>query len=96
MAFGSGDVAAFLADFGVPASAGTFATTALFDTDDLPVDDGAGYPVQVRRNSALIAAGSLGSLSQGDTVTVDGAAYNVRAVELEPPDRLFERITLAG
>lgn len=95
-AFGSADVSAFLADHGVAASRGTFSTTALFDSEDAVVEDGSGYPVQVRRNSVLIARGGLGTVAQGDTITVGGTAYNARFAELEPPDQLFERITFAG
>lgn len=96
MAFGSGDLATFFTDFGVSASRGTFSTTVLFDVEDVIVNDGSGYGVQTRRQSVLLKAGTLGTVAQGDTVTVGSASYNVHGVELDPPDQQIERLILAG
>lgn len=96
MSFGSGDLATFFTDFAVTASRGTFTAPVLFDVEDVIVNDGSGYGVQSRRQSVLLKAGTLGTVAQGDTVTVGSASYSVHGVELEPPDQSIERLILAG
>lgn len=93
---GDDDLTTFGADFGVEVRYGQYTVTANFDTEDAVQQDGGGFGVVGRRQSVLVPTGSLGTVVQDGTITIDGTDYVVRHVEGEPPDRKMERITVAG
>jgi len=95
--YGSGDLAgAFLTDFAVQATVGTYTAPVLFDVQDVVEQDASGFGVQSRRQTALVKAGALGTVTQDSTVTIGGTAFTVHRTEAEPPDFAFERLVLAG
>ena len=63
----------------VPVKCGTIRTRGLFDNEAMLVDDGAG---EVRREQRVLylRTGILPTAKQNTRVTIDGGAYEVRAV----------------
>lgn len=105
MALGDADLDTFLGcDFSVVARIGAHKANVLEDNDDVVTQDAGGFGVVARRHSVLVKRGALGEVKQGQTITITSErcgektteTYKVRHSELEPPDRAFERIHLAG
>ena len=105
MALGDADLDTFLGcDFSVVARIGQYKANVLDDVDDVVVQDGGGFSAVARRHSVLVKRGALGEVvaDQSITITTERCGtkttetYKVRYSELEPPDRAFERIHLAG
>jgi len=96
MPFSSDLSAVFLSDFALQATLGTATAPCIFDVQDVVEQDASGYGVQSRRQSALVKAGALGSVTQDSTITIGGTAFTVHRSEPEPPDFALERIILAG
>lgn len=85
MGFGTSDIPAMLADFGVPMVLADAETKCIFETPDQTVwrGDGGGQVLAGVR-LATLQRGTLPGLSANATVTIDGVAYkvvNVQAVD---------------
>jgi hypothetical protein len=87
--FGADDEAAFLADMGVPCSAGAVAFVALFDQADALVD--LSRAAVHTRQYTLTYRSSAVTLTRGQAVTVNGAAYTVREAPQQLDDGAFTR-----
>lgn len=93
----SGDLTAvFLSDFALQATLGTATAPCLFDVQDVVEQDASGFGVQGRRQTALVKAGALGTVTQDAGITIGGTAFSVHRIEPEPPDFALERIILTG
>jgi hypothetical protein len=83
------DLAAFLADFGVPCSAGATSFTALLDQPDELMDlSRAGAH---SRQYELTYRTAAVALTRGQAVTVNGLAYTVREAPRQVDDGTFSR-----
>ncbi len=95
MAFGDGDRAAMLADFGVTVIYAATTVKGIVDEVDEATLQGHVAPQLGRNKSVLVATGAI-SPAQGGTISVDGTNYTVHTVQEEPPDGRFVRVWLAS
>lgn len=98
MALGDADLDLMLADFGVPITfPGTSRTClGIYEVVDSPMLTGAAGEVFAGRvETVVIKTGALGSLEQGDVVTVDGKGYGVVSVYAFD-DGKFSRVTITA
>ena len=91
--FGAEDEAAFLADMGLPCSAGGVAFVALFDQADAIVDLSR-VGVHSRQYTLTYQSAAV-TLRRDQAVTVNGAAYTVREAPQQLDDGAFTRAVIS-
>jgi len=85
------DIDLFLADFGVPITAGAISGMGIYDKDSEIIISGD----VVRLNHSIkVRTDLFGSLSFGDSINVDGSYYIVEHEPMRSSDGLFSVIPL--
>lgn len=74
------ELAFMLADAGVLVMFGSQRTRGLFDPEETTIVDEQGMRLTVRETTLAIPPGTLTGLRVDSSITVDGAAYRVRAI----------------
>ena len=74
----------------VPVTFGTSRTRGLFDDDTQTVDDGNGAFVSQTVRTLTGPTATLSTLDEGDTVTIDGDDYVVRAKHARDDGHLMQ------
>lgn len=91
--FGEDDLDDFLADFGVPCTAGSTSFVALLDQADELLD--LTRVAAHSREYLITYRTSAVSLTRGQAVTVDGVAYTLREAPRQVDDGAFSRALLS-
>lgn len=87
------DLSAFMADFGVPCTAGSASFLGIFDQPASVI--GLGHAEVVSAEYSLVAqATDVAAVKSGNTVMVNGTAFKVRE-KLPEGDGAFVRLTLS-
>lgn len=86
------DLDLFLADFGVPVTAGAVSGMGIYDKDSEVILGGGDV---VRLNHAIkVRTDLFGSLSYGDSITVDGSYFTVEHEPMRSSDGAFSIVPL--
>ena len=80
----------FLADFGVPVTAGSVSDLGIYDAPGALVGDGRSISMDY---SVLVKTEKFGDLKRADAITVNSINYKVRE-NIPEDDGVFTRITL--